>query len=287
MSRPGGGEILQVFTASDSAEIAYSDDGTGRPLVLLHGLMAHQGFFEAQRQLADGFRLIGVDLRGHGCSERALGTLTVDRLAQDVAELADQLQLAGAIGIGWSLGASVLWRVLTGPQSERFAGAVIIDMTPRVLNREDWQLGLSPELCDARTNAIRDDFPTFAANAGHAIFAQPPADGKGEMAEWASGEFARNHPSAIGAIWNSLVEMDFRDDLPRIKQPALVIHGAHSQLYGSGTADHLVRALPHARAVRFERSGHAPHMEEPELFNRTIRDFAACLPQVRKPETTA
>jgi hypothetical protein len=61
----------------------------------------------------------------------------------------------------------------------------------------------------------------------------------------------------------------------------LIVHGAHSSLYGDGTADHLVAALPQARAVRFERSGHAPHLEEPELFNATLKNFAGRLSRAR------
>ena len=61
---------------------------------------------------------------------------------------------------------------------------------------------------------------------------------------------------------------------------------ARASLYGDDTADHLVAALPHARAVRFENSGHAPHLEEPELFNATVSDFAdrLSLPAPRQAE---
>ena len=72
----------------------------------------------------------------------------------------------------------------------------------------------------------------------------------------------------------------------QIQQPTLIVHGAQSQLYGDDTADHLVAALPHARAVRFERSGHAPHLEEPELFNATLKDFADRLSRVRTTQAT-
>ena len=278
---------MQTFTAADGARIAYEDIGTGRPLLLLHGLMAHAGFFEAQHELSDHFRLISVDLRGHGSSKAEGRLLSVELLASDIAVLAQALDLEGAVGIGWSLGAAVLWRVLAGPQGRRFAGSVIVDMSPRVLNDGDWQLGLSREACDARTAAIRDDFSAFAVNAGQAIFAQPIAEAKRGTAEWASFEFARNDPASIEAIWTSLVDEDFRAGLAGIDQPTLVIHGAHSQLYGPGTADHLVHSLPDARAVRFDRSGHAPHMEEPQLFNRLIREFAASLPETREAHATA
>lgn len=278
---------MQHFTASDGARIAYEDEGGGRPLVMLHGLMAHRGFFEDQRVLAGDFRLVRVDLRGHGSSPQGGDTATVEQLADDVGALVKALDLQAAIGVGWSLGAAVLWRILTGSEASRFAAAVVVDMTARVLNEDGWDLGLTREACDVRTAAIRGDFSAFAANAGQAIFAPPVADGKREAADWASSEFARNDPAAIGSIWSSLVDQDFRADLPRIDQPTLVVHGAHSQLYGPGTADHLARTLPNARAVRFERSGHAPHMEEPELFNRLIREFAAGLPKTREAHATA
>ena len=61
------------------------------------------------------------------------------------------LGLEGAVGVGWSLGATILWHVLAGPAGRRFAGAVVIDMTARVRNDDGWDLGLSPEACEARS----------------------------------------------------------------------------------------------------------------------------------------
>jgi pimeloyl-ACP methyl ester carboxylesterase len=107
------------------------------------------------------------------------------------------------------------------------------------------------------------------------------------LAHWAGKEFARNDPEVMGGLWASLLAQDLRSVLGSIRQPTLVIRGGHSQLYGPGTSGYLVQALPHARAVKFDRSGHAPQLEQPELFNRTIRDFAAILPRVRENQTTA
>ena len=270
---------MQQFTAADGTRIAFEVEGVGRPLVLLHGLMAHRGFFAPQSALADAFRIVRVDLRGHGGSRIDGQSASIETLADDVAGLAGELDLQDAIGVGWSLGATVLWRLLAGPAGKRFAGAVVIDMAPRVLNGDGWELGLSRETCEARSRAIAGDFPAFARQAGAAIFAQPPGDDG--SAAWAGEEFARNDPAAIAGLWESLVAEDLRPLLPAIRQPTLVVHGGQSHLYGEGTAEHLVAALPHARAVRFERSGHAPHLQEPELFNRTLRDFAASLPPVR------
>jgi len=260
--------------ASDGARIFYRDEGHGRPIVLLHGLMAHGGFFDPQMGLADTFRLIRVDLRGHGESDRD-APLSIARLAEDVSELVDRLALDQAIGVGWSLGASVLWRLLAGDAGHRFAAGVVVDMTPRVRNDADWTLGLSAEHCEARTRAMREDFPAFAAAAGNAIFAQRPDGHPHPLSGWASEAFVRNDGEAIAAIWSSLVGEDFRPLLGRLAVPFLIAHGAGSHLYGADTADHLVAALPDAHAVAFAHSGHSPHLEEPERFNAMLRAFAA------------
>jgi pimeloyl-[acyl-carrier protein] methyl ester esterase len=276
---------LDFFTASDGARIAYRDEGAGAPLVLLHGLMAHGGFFREQAVLAAEFRLVTIDLRGHGES-RGAPAPTVERIAADVAELTAALDLKDAIGVGWSLGATVLWHVLSGSAASRFAGAVVVDMTARVRNDAEWDLGLSPETCSARSLAIRHDYENFAVSAGQAIFAQPVAPAHGVLAGWVSNEFARNDAIAMAAVWESLVSQDVRELLGSIRHPTLIVHGAHSSLYGDGTADHLVAALPQASAVRFERSGHAPHLEEPDLFNATIKEFAGRLSRARAAQTT-
>lgn len=277
---------MNYFAAPDGAKIAYDVEGQGRPLVLLHGLMAHRGFFRFQRSLASDFRLLSIDLRGHGESLPGGEAPKIERLAADVAALTEELDLKDAIGVGWSLGATVLWHLLTGPAAYRFAGSVIIDMTPMVRNEGDWELGLSSELCEARSAAIRDDFESFAVNAGQAVFAQPLDKRSRDIAAWSSEQFARNDAASIDAVWASLAEQDMRARLGRIEQPTLIVHGAQSQLYGSDTAEYLAEALPDAKALRFEASGHAPHMEQPELFNAAIRQFAASLPRVRETQIT-
>lgn len=267
---------MASFAAADGTAIHYDDEGRGRPLVFLHGLMAHRGFFKAQDALADDFRLIRIDLRGHGDSCAADG-LDLATLAADVVALARHLDLRDAIGIGWSLGATVLWEVLAGPASARFAGAVIVDMTPKVRNDGAWSLGLSDAACAARGRAMAEDFESFARGAGQAIFAQ--ADGAAHPdRDWSGEQFARNDPAAIAALWRSLAEADSRAAVAHIRQPTLIVHGIHSHLYGPETADHLGAVIPSARVVAFERSGHSPHLEQSELFNATIREFAAALP---------
>ena len=281
------GEYLDEFTATDGVRIHYRTEGAGRPLLLLHGLMAHGGFWAAQQPLSRSFRLIAPDLRGHGRSRAEPGSVTAERLVRDTEELAEALDLQDAIVVGWSLGAAIAWPLLAGRASGRFAGSVVVDMTPKVMNENGWVLGLSPDLVQARAAAFRDDFAAFAEAAGTAILAPPVVDGKAELAAWAGSEFARNDNRAMSELWSSLARQDYRSLLAGIRQPTLIIRGAHSYLYGPDTARYLERALPNARIAEFANSGHAPNLEEPELFNSTIRNFAADITPARELPTHA
>src|SRR3546814_12035492 len=103
--------------------------------------MAHRGFFARQHELADAFRLISIDIRGHGESRAVGDAPTIQQLAADVSGLAQSLDLQDAIGVGWSLGASVLWHVLTGPAAHRFVGSVLVHMAPRATRSEERRVG--------------------------------------------------------------------------------------------------------------------------------------------------
>ena len=102
----------------------------------------------------------------------------------------------------------------------RFAGAVVVDMTARVLNDAEWDLGLSPEACEARSLAIRDDFESFALGAGQAIFAQPVARRAPRARRLGERRIRpQRSPPRSAAVWASLVRQDVRALLDRIAPP--------------------------------------------------------------------
>lgn len=275
---------MLLFTASDGAEIAYRQAGAGRPLLLLHGLTANSRLFDEQvAGLAASFRLIIPDFRGHGQTE-GVGELTVERLALDVAELIRHLDLSNAIGVGWSLGAMVLWQVLMGPEAERFDGAVVVDMTARVANDEGWRLGLlDPERRMARPD---ESWSQRCGRIAQSVVAEGFEEERAPLIERLSEEMAACDPGAVGMLGMSLAEQDFRDTLPKIQTPTLVAYGARSQYYAPETSAFLARTLPNGRCIRFEKSGHSPHLEQPELFNSALCDFAASLPRARQTQAT-
>lgn len=273
---------MAQLVLSDGLHMAYADAGSGRPLLLVHGWGANQGFFDVQRRaLQSGFRVITVDLRGHGASSAPDGKPSVELLAADLGVLAEHLALEDMLVVGWSMGAMVLWRALLSGMHERTAGMAVVDMTPRIVNDRGWKLGLKGgydlSTSQAARRAMIADWPGFAQALARAVVADGLDAERRPLIDWVAGEVAHNEPHALAHLWGSLAEQDFRDDLERLELPTLVVHGAHSQLYAPETSLYLQSRLPDARRIAFDRSGHAPHLEEPDRFNRVVTEFAASL----------
>jgi pimeloyl-[acyl-carrier protein] methyl ester esterase len=274
---------MPYLVTSDQAKIAYDDVGHGRPLLLVHGWATHAGFFRPQVDgLSQSFRVISVDLRGHGRSRAVTGDLSIDLLARDIVELADHLDLNDLLVVGWSMGAMVLWRALLDGLAARVAGMISIDMAPRVINGDDWGLGLRGS---SAAKAARQSQAAMVANwaavgprVASRIFAEGREMEQAILRRWAETEVADSDPVSMARLWTSLTAQDFRALLPGISVPVLVTHGKLSRLYSQDTAQALASLLAHAVTIGFDRSGHAPHLEEPDLFNSTLTRFAATLP---------
>lgn len=260
---------MQTFVADDGAAIAYRDDGAGRPMLMLHGLNADSRLFDAQADtLGRDARIVRPDFRGHGQSDGGVAP-DMARLARDVSALIVRLDLRDIVGIGWSLGAMVLWRLLLGAEAWRFAGAVVIDMTARVTDAPGWTLGLIDE--GLRAAPENETIDARGLRIARAVLAE--TDGDDGLARRIAPLLAQPDTDAVAAIGASLFEEDFRDALPGIAVPTIVAHGAASRYYSDETATWVANRLPHARVVRFARSGHAPHVEEPAAFNDMVIGF--------------
>lgn len=267
---------------NDGLTMAYADQGGGRPLLLVHGWGASGRFFhEQQSPLHNDFRVITPDLRGHGATPFA-GAPSVEMLAEDLIALADALDLQDAVAVGWSMGAMVLWRALKRGLDERLAGMVVVDMTPRIVNDADWRLGLKggydQRAAAAARRAMLSDWPAFVAAMARSIVGEGLESERQRLVEWLALAVERNAPEPLAHLWGSLTEQDFRSDLDGFDLPTIIAHGERSQLYPLETSLWLQTHLPDARRAAFNRSGHAPHLEEPEAFNQLIAEFAARLP---------
>lgn len=250
--------------------------GSGPPLMLLHGWTLHGGFFPAQfAGLAGEARLIAPDLPGHGANRNA-PVLTIEAAAESCAALIEERDLRGVVLVGWSMGAAVAWSLLKRHRPARVAGLVVIDMSPRVLNGPEWRLGSRDGIDAARservTAAMPQSWPRYAAHVAKTIFAEGIEPDPAKLA-FVRAEADKADPIAMAAMWRSLVAQDFRGFLPEIDLPVLIVAGACSRLYAPEVARWQEARLRRGEVLLLPRSGHAPHLEEPEAVNAALGAF--------------
>lgn len=270
---------MKTLDLKDGGRLRYTDEGSGRPIALLHGWGMQAKFFDQQvSALSPNFRVLAPDLRGHGQSSQVEESQGLRTLVADVAELLVALELEGTLLVGWSMGAMVAWGLMQRQEAARIAGLVTIDMVPKLLNDTDWQFGLrdgqDASVFAGVTRRMVDDWPGFTRIFVPRIFASGQRDEHRAMADWMIEETEKNDPASMGRLWMSMAEQDFRAGLAKIDTPTRVVHGALSQLYSDAASKWVVGQMPNAKRIEFAASGHAPHIEEPDLFDREIEKFA-------------
>lgn len=270
---------MKILNLADGGFLKYESEGSGRPIVLLHGWGMRGEFFRQQiAAWSPRFRVVVPDLRGHGKSSHLRDGQGLPTLVDDVAELLASLDLSQTLLVGWSMGAMVAWGVMQRKEAARVSGLVTIDMVPRLLNDENWKFGLregkDSSVFSAVTEKMIADWPGFTRFFVPRIFASGRQEECKALADRIVNETEKNDPESMARLWLSMADQDFRGELSQSNTPTLVVHGARSQLYSEEASNWVVSHIPDARLVDFANSGHAPHLEEPELFNQTIEKFA-------------
>jgi pimeloyl-ACP methyl ester carboxylesterase len=270
---------VKTLNLKDGACLKYEDQGTGRPLVFLHGWGMQSAFFKDQvAGLSPRFRVVVPDLRGHGQSSHLSQGQGLSTLVDDVAELLVDLDLTGGIVVGWSMGAMVAWGLAQRTESNRLSALVSIDMVPRILNDESWTFGLHSGADASVFTGVVDrmltDWSRFTKIFVPRIFARGRETERRALVDWMVHETNQNHAQSMAQLWMSIGDQDFRHDIAKLQLPTLVTCGALSQLYQPEASEWIASHAPNATKVVFSNSGHAPHLEEPNLFNKTIESFA-------------
>ena len=268
----------QSIRLSDGTRLAYREAGTGTPMIFLHGWSLDGSVFAAQLDgLAQQFRVICPDLRGHGATSFD-AAITVDRLAADIDELIGALALRDVIAVGWSLGAMVWWRMLTSGKARRLAGLITVDMSPMIHNLDGWDLGLADgrdhAAASGSAQAMVTDWQRMVCQFVPRIFSTRFATENPELIARYAAIAERNNVHGLATLWRSMVDQDYRDRLHDISVPTLIAYGRHSRLYRAETAHFIAARMPQAALFEFTRSGHAPHIEEPARFNAMTEAFA-------------
>jgi pimeloyl-ACP methyl ester carboxylesterase len=245
--------------------------GTGRPVVLLHGLAGHVGEWDTlARRLSPAFRAIAVDQRGHGASDRHPRDVSRGAYVADVLAVLDRLALHRPVLVGQSLGGHTA--VLTAAaHPDRLSGLVLIEAGPG---------GPNPDT-PGEIGAWLDSWPVpFASRQAAAQFLGGGPVGEG----WAAGLEERD-----GGWWprfdrevmvRSLAEnaqRSFWTEWGQVTCPTLVVLAQHG-IITAREADDMFRLRPATRAVGVPRTGHDLHLEQPDALYNALSGFLGDLP---------
>lgn len=267
---------MPFFTTNDEVRLSYQDAGDGRPLVIVPGLSQPASLFVHQvAGLRDRYRVIVYDQRGHGESDKPSHGYRIARLAKDLDDLLETLDLDGVALLGWSLGCAVAWSYydMFGPKRLGrlilVEGSVFLCETPEMSKRDIAETGAAWDAAAAVdvVNAIRHDQEAVTRQMVSMFFTERHAD-----ADRIIEEVLKMPASAAAALMLDYIFGDWRDLIPRIAIPALIIGGARSHVPLS-VQEWLHRTIPDSRLAVMKDRAHLLFYEEPDTFNELVAGF--------------
>jgi pimeloyl-ACP methyl ester carboxylesterase len=244
----------------------------GPPILFLHGWSQNHLCWTHQygSTLADEFRLVACDLRGHGMSDAPLEPehyTNGQRWADDVAAILDELHLDRPTLVGWSYGALVIGDFIRVHGQHRVGAINFVDGVVQ-LGPAAFGTLIGPGFLDHFADLTADDLPTNirALQAFlHRIVATPlPADEFHAALCWNMAVPARVRANLAAR------DLDFDDVLQTLQVPLLVSHGRADVVVLPAMAEHIHRTAPTAEISWYDNVGHAPHLEQPARFNHEL-----------------
>jgi pimeloyl-[acyl-carrier protein] methyl ester esterase len=260
--------------------------GSGPTLVLLHGWGLNLRVFDGlAAALCDRFRIIAVDLPGHGRSAWLAERSSLEAQAAQVEETLASLAPTYSL-LGWSLGGQIALQLGAGRRGGAAArtadrGAlerlVLIAATPRVTAAPDWPQGTSAARLDEQAAGLRVDYRRTVSDFLE-LQVRGSAGGAAALAQLRAAlfEHADTPTPSLAALTRGLQllrETDLRPLLSRITRPALVIAGQYDRVTLPAASRALAQALPNARYVEIRRAAHAPFLSHLPELSALLADF--------------
>jgi pimeloyl-ACP methyl ester carboxylesterase len=259
--------------APNGAVAVCESKGQGPAAVLIHGNSSSSRVFSRQLDgpLGERFRLVAVDLPGHGSSDDAKdpGAYSLPGHARAVRAVVDALQLSGAVFVGWSLGGHVALEM--APDLAHARGFVIFG-TPPMGRSSSMAEAFLPNPAFAATFSKHIDHKLAAAYV--ASFFRP---GFADVPSFFMEDVLRTDGRARSGLRASTLSGSFRDEAVVVRDleaPLAVLHGDEEQLVNGMYFSSLAMPTLWRGAVQvIPGAGHTPQWETPEAFDTLVAAF--------------
>jgi non-heme chloroperoxidase len=260
-------------------EIYYEDHGAGQPVVLIHGYPLSGRAWDKQARvlLEAGYRVITYDRRGFGKSSQPACGYDYDTFAADLHALLEHLDLRDAVLAGHSMGTGEVTRYLARYGSARVARGVLVSpIPPYLLQAADNPEGVPHALFDGFAQAARADTPAWMKGFLDNFYNIDTLRGTlvSDQAFQAAWNLAVTASATAAVACIATWTTDFRDDLPKIDVPILVIHGDADQVLPlDKTASRLPALIKDLHLVVIEGGPHAIPWTHADQVNTALLDF--------------
>jgi pimeloyl-ACP methyl ester carboxylesterase len=263
----GGGVRLRVEETGDPG---------GRPVLFLHGFSQSRLAWDRQlsSDLGRDLRLVAVDLRGHGLSDKPRDAYGDPALwAADVRAVIEALDLERPILCGWSYGGVVIGDYLQAHGERAVAGVALVCAVSRM--GEPVLPFLGQEFVATLPGLFSTDVETGAAALERFIDLTTHAELPAKDRYLALGYNSVVPPRVRQGLLSRTLSHD--DLLERLTVPVLLTHGLDDQIVLPSMSELHARLIPHAESCWYEQVGHSPFLEVPDRFNADLRAFASSL----------
>lgn len=258
------------FITSDQVTLDYSDHGSGRPIVLLAGFGVPKEIWQAQVPVLvkAGYRVISLDGRGHGHSERSLRGQSLKRRATDVHELVTKLDLEQPILIGHSLGAGTCFAYIAQFGEQSITALIDVDQPPQALNTWHWHYGMKP----IQWLKWRD----YLARPWGVARYQAVDSTTDALVTAVESERPFQQLRMVPLLVDHL-RHNWRPVVTELHRPYLIVAGAKSPLFKSSFAAVTAAMGAQGQAVVVPEAGHLVMAEQSVIFNRVLLTFLSQL----------
>ncbi|MFF8909446.1 alpha/beta fold hydrolase [Streptomyces olivaceoviridis] len=266
---------------SESIELYYEDHGSGRPVVLIHGYPLNGHSWEKQERvlLEAGYRVITYDRRGFGRSSQPTVGYDYDTFAADLKALLEHLDLRDVVLVGFSMGTGEVTRYLGRYGSERVAKAALLGaIPPFLLKTDDNPEGVDGSVFEGIKAAVLKDRPAYFKDFLDNFYNVDMYAGTRISDQAWQNSF---NVAVSASAWAAYACVDtwltdFRDDLPKIDVPTLLVHGdADRILPYENTAERLPGLIKDLTFVTVEGGPHNIAWTHPEEVNAALLEFLA------------
>lgn len=264
---------MPIVTVDSNVDVFVQVWGEGEPVFLVHGWPLSSRMFEYQipALVTHGFRVVAMDLRGYGLSDKAWSGNDYDTWANDIGRVIRALGLRDVALVGFSMGGAIAAHHVATDKDSRVSKLLLCAAAaPCMIKKADNPNGVPAELWHSFVEAEITDRAKFKHDFTANFFAAPVSP---ELSHWfeAIGMEADAHASLRGL--EELRDRDLRSDLSKIRIPTRILHGVNDRIVPFGLGEEQHRLIARSELVRFERSGHGLFFDEKNKFTAEVLRF--------------